>query len=320
MISTLIKRIFFVFIFVGLLPAIIHAQSEDGPLQKININDTLLRTNRTLLVAEPFNAQKVLLQLFPGKYYRLSKETFINELINWTCNTAKLQKYIDVNEDAVPVFPFENGVATRLLNVLDYKDAAGIEYKVMSFNHSEYDEDGAMTSRFTGGLLGLAKFIKTPSGWKLRIFQPAIAAYGAFSHCPAPQLLLIGKDQYAFMIKHSNGGGGGPFDGAYFLIGGANGAYQQMMAAYGIERTASENGCSWTSTYQVPESTKTYFRDILVTIKGKFKNGEAMAVPDSIAEKIKGFKKGTFTIEQRYVYKNGKGYELQSPVKTKVEK
>ncbi|MBB6110264.1 hypothetical protein SAMN05421821_10671 [Mucilaginibacter lappiensis] len=303
--------------------ASVFAQSQDEILKKKTINDTLLKTDRSLIVPEPFNAQKVLLQLFPGKYYNLSKGKYNNELINWECNTCKTQTYTDVNEDGIPQFPYQNGVATRLLNVMDYQDSTGVKYKVISFNHSEFDEDGAMTSRFTGGLLGLAKFVFTNGAWKLRIFQPAIGAYGAFSHCPDPKLVLIGQNQYAFMIKHSNGGAGGPFDGSYFLIAGTGGAYRQVLATYGVERTevSEEEGLSsWTSEYSVPASSKKFFRDVLITIKGTYKANDKEVIPPGIKDQVKGMKVASFKVIQRYVYKGSKGYELEQPVKATFTK
>lgn len=266
-----------------------------------------------------FDGQKALLQLFPGKYYNLSKDGYRNELINWECKGCKTKLYKDVNEDAAPAFPFTGGVATRLINVMDFKDVTGNPYKVISFNHSAYDEEGSQTSRFTGGMLGMAKFTLTEKGWKLTFFQPAIGAYGAFSSCPAPKPVLIGENQYAFMLKHSNGGGGGPFDGNFYLIAGAGGKYQELMAAYGIERTAvgdEEGLCSWEGTYSVPGSTKKYFRDIQVEIKGIYRSGDKDGMPDEIKSMVKNKKKGTFVLVRRYVYQAGKGYELQKPVKT----
>jgi hypothetical protein len=297
------------------------AQSKDDELlKKQNVSDTILQS-RTLLIAGPFDGWKALQQLFPGKHYKLVRKEYSNELINWECKSCKTKTYEDVNEDANGAFPYAEGVATRLMNVMDFKDSSGLQYKVISFNHSIFDEDGAQTSRFTGGLLGLAKFVLTDGGWKLRMFQPAIGAYGAFSQCPKPTPVLIGQDQYAFMLKHSNGGGGGPFDGAYFLIAGANGVYQQVMAAYGIEKTtvSEEEGLSsWTSEYSVPVSDKKYFRDIIITTKGIYKSTDTESLPADIQSLVKGKKKGTFTIVQRYVYKGSKGYELQLPAKVTV--
>jgi hypothetical protein len=294
------------------------SQTGDEPLKKKNVSDTVLLQTRSLLVPLPFNPQKVLLSLFPGEYYNLSKANYKNELINWECKSCKPKSYPDVNEDAVAPFPFARGVATRVINVMDFKDSKGVPYKIMSFNHSEYDEDGTQTSRFTGGLLGLAKFTLTEKGWKLVFLQPAIAAYGAFSSCPAPKPVMIGEDQYAFMIKHSNGGGGGPFDGNLYLIGGAGGRYQELMAAYGIERTkmAEQDGlCAWDAEYTVPVSEKKFFRDIVITVKGDYKRTDKEGMPDEIKKLVKAGKSGNFTLVRRYVYKAGKGYELEKPVK-----
>jgi len=165
-------------------------------------------------------------------------------------------------------------------------------------------------------LLGLAKFVLVDSTWQLRFFQPAIGAYGAFSQCPKPTAVLIGKDQYAFMLKSSNGPGGGPFDGSLFLIAGTGGAYQQIMAAYGVERTEVEEEeglSSWTFEYSVPVSEKKFFRDIIVTIKGTYIATDTDSMFDELKPLVKGKKKGQFMIVQRYVYKGSKGYVLQTP-------
>jgi hypothetical protein len=134
---------------------------------------------------------------------------------------------------------------------------------------------------------------------------------------------LIGQNQYAFMIKHSNGGAGGPFDGSYFLIAGSGGAYRQVLATYGVERTevSEEEGLSsWTSEYSVPVSGKKFFRDILITIKGTYKASDEEVIPAPIKNIIKGAKVASFTVIQRYVYKGSKGYELEQPVKASFTK
>lgn len=300
-----------------LLAGYTHATEED--LKKKNLSDTVLQ-ERNLIVPEPFDAQAALEKLFPGYYYDLSSDNYTNKLLSWECKTCVPKPCFDVNEIEENIFPGRNGVATRLLHEASYSDAAGIKYKVISFNHSEYDADGVMTSRFTGGILGMAKFMLTPEGWKLRMFQPAINAYGAFSQCPEPRLLLIGQDQYAFLIEHLNGGAGGPFTGADFLIAGANGAYRQVMAVYGTERTAGgeeEPNCNWKSEVRCPVSEKQFFRDIIVTTKGTYYAADKEGMPDMVRDKAKGKTKGTFTIEQRYVYK-GKAYESQGPAQCTV--
>jgi hypothetical protein len=299
-------------LFSILLTTTCFAQDE---LKKKNVSDTILRQDRKLEMPSPFDATKALLKLFPGKYYNLSKE-YTNDLISWECKGCATKQYEDVNDDANGPFPYSDGVATRLLNIMNYKDSAGTQYKVITFNHSIYDTDGAQTGRFTGGLLGLAKFVLVDSIWQLRFFQPAIGAYGAFSSCPKPTAVLIGKDQYAFMLKNSNGPGGGPFDGTLFLIAGTGGAYQQIMAAWGVERTEvgdDEGQSSWTYDYSIPVSEKKFFRDIIVTIKGTYKSTDTDHMFDELKPLVKGKKTGKFMIVQRYVYKGSKGYVLQTP-------
>ncbi|RQO64602.1 hypothetical protein DBR43_33010 [Pedobacter sp. KBW06] len=311
------KSIFCLLLLASTLFNNCYAQNDDEDLKKITVSDTILKA-RNLIIPGPFNAQKALLKLFPGKYYNITKRSgYQNELINWDIKTPDRKSYIDVNGyQGDLLFPFERGVATRLMNVMDFKDSTGLQYKVISFNHSEYDEEGLQTSRFTGGLLGLAKFALTKEGWKLRIFQPAIGGYGAFSNSPTPKPVLIGEDQYAFMIEHMNGGGGGPFFSALFLIAGTNGTYQQIMSAYGVKKTTGadeEVPTSWSSEYSVPLSKKKYFRDIIITTKGTYASSNLEGLPESVSARIKPGKKGKYSITTRYVYKGSKGYEAQVP-------
>lgn len=311
------------YIFLALILSIATrcaAQATDEELTLINVSDTVLQ-NRVMIVPDPFDPQQILRKLFPGKYYDLSTAKYTNKLINWSCKTCKPKDYPDVNEEGPASFPFNEGVATRLINVIDFKDSTGIEYKVLNFNHSVFDPDGAMTSRFTGGLLGMAKFARTAAGWKLRIFQPAIAAYGAFSSCPSPKPLLIGQDQYGFIIRHFNGPGGGPFYASYYLIAGAGGSYQQMMATEWVEKSANGDpeSSSWSAKYQVLPGTKKYFRDILITIDGIYKASDLDDLPPVVKAKlVKGKKLGKFQVVQLYRYKAGKGYELQPAPKVTV--
>ncbi|XZF12658.1 hypothetical protein ACTHGU_12785 [Chitinophagaceae bacterium MMS25-I14] len=301
------------FLFYLLLCAYLASgqKSTDGPLAITALRDTIL-VNRALLLPGPFDGEKALRALFPGKYYDLSKRSgYSNKLINWRCTGCTSKQYVDVNDDAAPPFPFSEGVATRLINVMDLKDANGGEYKMIAFNHSAYDEDGMQTSRFTGGLLGLAKFAKTENGWLLRSFQPAIGAYGAFSSCPSPKPLLIGEDQYAFLLKHNNGPGGGPFDASYFLIAGANGTYSQVMAAYRIERTnTEENESNWTADLPIVTGDKKYFKDLRITVHGVYyANKYEDDILTEIKDRLKGIKSCTFSYELTFVYSGAKGYQ-----------
>jgi len=298
--------------------------AQDGEILKKNLSDTVLSPTRLLDIPGAFDGQKVLQQLFPGKYYNLSSGNYNNELISWECKNCKTLQLIDMNEESTYAFPYEEGVATRLLNVMTYKDSSGTEYKMLAFNHSWYDADGAQTSRFTGGTLGRAKFTHIGNVWSMKFFQPAIGAWGAFSSCPTPKPVLIGHDQYAFMLVVQNGPGGGPFYDHLFLIAGTGGAYKQVMATYGVGRTKSddEGGSSeWTYEYSVPESEKRFFRDILVTIKGEYVAGVVESLSDALQAKIKakGKKKGHFKETSRYVFKWGKGYQLQGTPEITVE-
>lgn len=313
-------RIFLILLLAGTIGRT-AAQSANGPLPLKNVNDTVLRNPRQLLLPAKFDAWQALRALFPGEHSRLNSDGYTNEMINWTCKTCKRITYPDVNENPAGPFPFAGGVATRVLNVLDYKDAKGTSFKLLTFNHSIYDEEGMQTSRFTGGLLGLAKFNQTASGWKLTFFEPAIAAYGAFAAAPAPGLLRIGEDQYALLLKHSNGGGGGPFEGSYYLVAGAAGHYRQVMHAEGTARTGGEEGLNtWEATCSVPESGKKFYRDILVTLNGTFSSGAEDDLPPEVRQKAAAAGSGKFRIVRRYSYTAAKGYQLQPEVQVTVSR
>lgn len=299
---------------------IANAAAQEGELQKKDLSDTILLPTRTLSVSEPFDGLKVLRQLFPGQYYDLSSGNYKNQLINWECKTCKPRSYIDANEGSDYEFPYAAGIATRLLKVLSYKDSSGTQYRMLTFNHSEFDPDGAQTSRFTGGTIGLAKFVLTDGVWSLKYFQPAVGAYGAFSKCPAPELLLIGHDQYAFMLKSLNGGAGGPFYGNLYLIAGADGAYKEVLSAYAAQRTSGEDyPSSWDCVYNAPFSNKRFFRDIIVTIKGTYNAADFDDLPEEVKPYAKSNKAGKFTLAKRYVYKWGKGYQFQGPAGVTVD-
>lgn len=318
-------RSFFTIAFLLLTVHSLFAQQKEQPIIQLKeVRDTILGS-RSLVLPDPFDAKKAMLALFPGKYYNLSEKNYKNELISWRCKGCTVKTYPDVNgveED--PQFPFSNGVATRLINVMDIGDSKGGKYKYIAFSHSVYDEEGLLTGRFSGGLLGLAKFTFTNGSWVLRSFDPAIAAYGAFSSCPTPKPLLIGEDQYAFLIKHTNGGGGGPFGSNYYLIAGVNGAYREIMQAYDVELSDTEDKeSSWTSEIAVLPGEKKYFRDIVVTIKGTYyapaEKGAEIEVPRDAQDYLKGKGNCKFVITRKYTY-TAKGYEQKEASTVSISK
>jgi hypothetical protein len=106
---------FLLFKFVGFCQEV-----DQDELQKKNLQDTILQ-KRTLLLRGSFDGMKALRQLFPGKYYELSKngDPYRNKLINWSCNTCKPSQYPDENAmyfggltiESDHIFPYKEGVA-----------------------------------------------------------------------------------------------------------------------------------------------------------------------------------------------------------------
>jgi hypothetical protein len=299
----------------------LSACAQDSPptdLGRKKVSDTILR-HRSLMVPNPFDAKRTLLRLFPGKWYDRSQPKYKNQLISWICSTCTPKIYPDANQMDTLRFPYPDGVATRLLDVFSYSDSSGKQYKVMSFNHSEYDADGIQAGRFSGGLVGMATFMRVDSGWQMQAFQPAIGAYGSFSQAPKPQPLLIGNDQYAFLIGHVNGGAGGPFWQDTYLLALVDGSFRQLLAAYGTGRTAGFEGkSSWTYTCSVIPGQKQAFRDIAIVCKGHFAAPDPEALPQELKGKIKAGQQGNFTIRHVYVYTRIKGYQEELPAKVTI--
>lgn len=287
--------------------------------ERPNLSDTVLKKNRTLFIRDSLNPAIVLQKLFPGKKYNLDNKSF---LISWQCKKCIPNKYPDVNGvEGDQQFPYEEGVATRLINVIDYTDAAGSRYKLLSFNHSEYDTDGLQTGRFSGGLLGVAKFRQIDGGWEMRSFEPAIAAFGAFSQCPAPQPLQIGNDQYAFIINHSNGAAGGPYNTDLYLIAGINGSYKPIPLSQNVERfNVDKKHSAWNYTVNVVnDMAKKNFSDIQVKITGKYyavkeanpEDFEDDFVLPELEPYTKNKKQFQLVIDKVYTFKNNL-YQLKS--------
>lgn len=284
-------------------------------VQLKNVNDTILNTKRQLQVKDPFDAVKTMQKLFPGKLYTLSDH---NTFISWKCKNCKTALYTDVNGvEGDQDFPYERGVATRILDNIDYSDSKGNQFKLLLFNHSGYDEDGLQTGRFSGGLVGVAKFAKNDNVWEMRSFQPAIAAFGAFSQAPKPKLVEIGQDQYAFTLIHANGGAGAPYNGYLYLIVGFNGKYQPLMELGDYRLSNNGEGrTEWSSNYSViDDGKKKFFRDFAITTTGFYRKAKGeeddyeVDMPAEVSAMAKTKKQFNFVIEKRLSF-NGKWYTI----------
>ena len=297
------------FLFISICSA------QDDIVQLKNVSDTILNSKRILKTSDPLNGVKTMQQLFPGKLY---KKSSYNTFISWKCNTCKPSVYTDVNGvEENPLFPYTEGVATRLDTTINYTDSKGNQFKMLVFNHSVYDADGSQTGRFSGGLLGLAKFAKNENIWEMKSFQPAIAAFGAFAHIPALKLVEIGEDQYAFTLIHANGGAGGPYNGYLYLVVGFDGKYQTLMevADYRLSNNA-EGNTNWSSTYTVVnDGKKKFFRDFTITTTGFYKKAKGteddyeIEMPKELSEMAKTKKQFNFVIEKHFSFK-GKWYNM----------
>lgn len=287
--------------------------AQETDLQLKNVVDTILNTKRTLKVSEPFDGIKTMQKLFPGNLYHLADK---NTFISWKCKSCKPAPFLDVNgTEGDQLFPYTEGVATRLLANIDYKDSKGNQFKIIAFNHSVHDEDGLQTGRFSGGLLGVAKFAKNGNFWEMKSFQPAVAAFGAFAQCPTPKLVEIGEDQYALSLVHANGGAGAPYNGYFYLIAGFDGKYQPLMEVDNYSLTNSISS-DWSSSYTViADNNKKFFRDFKIVTKGSYKKAKGteddfeVDLPAELTEMAKTKKSFHFEIERRYAFK-GKFYKM----------
>ncbi|MBO9584694.1 MAG: hypothetical protein J7574_11100 [Flavobacterium sp.] len=287
--------------------------AQETDIQLKNVSDTILNTKRVLKFSDPFDGVKTMQKLFPGKLYHLADK---NTFLSWKCKTCKPTAFLDVNGvEGDQMFPYTEGVATRLLANIDYSDSKGNQFKILAFNHSVHDEDGLQTGRFSGGLLGLAKFAKNNTVWEMRSFQPAVAAFGAFAQCPTPKLVEIGEDQFAFTLLHVNGGAGGPFEGWLYLVAGFEGKYQPILEVENYQLTNVES-VKWSGTYSVVnDNSKKHFRDIIIKTSGTFdkaaraKDEFEVNLPEELAAMAKAKKSFNFEIERRYTFK-GKLYKM----------
>ncbi|KUJ62343.1 hypothetical protein AR687_07730 [Flavobacteriaceae bacterium CRH] len=292
--------------------SICSAQNDDI-VQLKNVSDTILNTKRTLFVSGQLDPLKTMQKLFPGKLYNMSDH---NTFMSWKCKSCKPVAYTDANgEEGDQLFPYTNGVATRLLTTIDYSDSKGNQFKFLVFNHSVYDADGLQTSRFTGGLLGVAKFAKNDNTWEMKSFQPAIQAFGSFAQSPVPKLVQIGEDQYALTLVHANGGGGAPYSGNLYLLVGFDGKYQPLMEVnyYTLFNSSSSE---WSSSYTVVnDNNKKFFRDFVITTTGSYKKAKGteddyeVDLPSEIAGMAKTKKQFNFVIERHFLFK-GKRYTI----------
>ena len=129
--------------------------AQDVDIKPKNVSDTILNSKRTLRFSDPFNEERIMQKLFPGKLYHLPDK---NTFVSWTCKTCKPAPFIDVNGvEGDQMFPYTSGVATRLLANIDYSDSKENKFKIIAFNHSVHDEDGLQTGRVCCGFLLLAK-------------------------------------------------------------------------------------------------------------------------------------------------------------------
>lgn len=304
-------RLNYAYLLLVLFTTFSFAQDEPDVLLK-NVSDTILNTKRTLKMADPLDDIKVMQKLFPGKLYNLADK---NTFVSWNCKSCKPAPFPDANEvEGDQLFPYERGVATRLLSSIDYADSKGNQFRILTFNHSNYDEDGLQTGRFSGGLLGIAKFAKNGNSWEMRSFQPAVAAFGSFAQCPTPKLVQIGEDQYALSLVHANGGPGAPYSAYLYLIAGFDGKYQSLMEVgyYALSNSVSSN---WSGSYTVvTDNNKKFFRDFVITTTGSYKKAKGteddfeVDLPEEVATLAKTKKQFNFVIERRFSF-SGKWYK-----------
>lgn len=270
---------------------------EDLPIRAVS--DTILG-KRHLAVSDPFDSVKVLRKLFPGalgadRYHKSGK------IIDWSCPTCPVRSYPNAFMDEPQKFPYEDGTATRVLKVTETRDSLGVRYKFLFVNHSPYDEDGLQTGRFEGGLLGVAVFAFTDSAWELRLFQPAIAAYGSYSQCPDPELIADGT----FLIRSVNGPAGGPFQEDDYVLQINGGRFKQVLAAYRMGMTKGIDWNShWTGKCKILPGNGPH-PDVQFTISGTVYAGD----DDYLVPELKGFAKtgthASFKIVRTYRYDHG---------------
>ena len=303
------RLILFLFIFSLF---IVNSFGQQSTIVKKNVSDTILNEKRTLNIpSDSFHSMKVMQKLFPGKLYDLSSKDYQDFFISWECK--KCRPAVNIERE----FPYTDGVITRLRKTINYKDSKGNEFKILVFNHSSFFENEEDKRHGIKGILGLAKFAKINGNWQIRSFQPAVGEFGSYGQCPAPDLIVIGGDQYALTLNNKFKLNGGPTISSLILIAGNNGKYSRILTVDMYEQLKSINCCdrvTWESTIKVDQnSKKQYYRDVIVTTKGKYNRpgpNEDDSVPNEIESFTKNKKSFRFVIEKRYIF-NGKQYVLK---------
>jgi len=230
---------------------------------------------KKLEITGDLSIKKVLQKLFPGTLcYEEPTANDTSFYITWTCPACpkKISNYIE--GEKVP-FPYDDINETRSTNndILFINDA-GHETAIVPFSTCQ-----SMGGRLQPGILGLAYFYKTPSGWSLKYFDPAINYGGQFGVAPFPKdyLKLNNNDWGCYtddlFSPGAPAGGYVPIFSSVDVYGPVNDKLTNML---NVQNTSCVNigdndpSCSgWSSFFIVDENSNSFFNDLILVTSGK---------------------------------------------------
>lgn len=241
--------------------SLVFKQKErvNGPSER----PTAKELNRTsldpgkLVIREPFRADSVLHQLFPGNYQRMATldEKDSLDVIWWLCRDCELTPYVYAfwtDPDEHYYFPDSAWNTTLLLqekHVTIGRDA----YVALSFFHTQ-ETVPEFCGRFSGAPTGMALFVHQGSTYTLTNFAAVLNSYGSFGRPIYPEILRAGDDTFIVDMTTYNGGAGG--------------AYTEVKEVYipsgrGFNRVLRETFLSCVNTHEGEWRTSVHLSDTL---------------------------------------------------------
>lgn len=281
-----------------------------------------------LLDAESDSAFAVaaLWRLFPGSDLPSVREDREGEdMVAWACPDCPLRTFpsgwgwaADSTEDVI-AFPYEANF-TAVLGTLRFRDQAGTEFILVSFNTAE---DWLPSGRFTHGILGLALFERQDRECLLRSFAPALDASGGFMRAFPPDTAWNAASKQPLFVINA-------FEPPGFAVLRYWPMYSQLriysVIAGKFERILLENdtecrnvwldapGPHWVADFSL-EPASGDFPDLTITRRGRFekndeweKEGAEMFVLPGLEPYAASGKPFNFVIKTRFVF-DGKTYQ-----------
>jgi hypothetical protein len=266
-----------------------------------------------LSLKHPFNSYQALFKLFPGRYFASDGNVSLSW---WTSSATKKKKFPNWSYawdpyEETDIFPWKES-QTEHLATYKYTNAKGEECILYSVSSTEFSSGVIHCGRFTGGILGMALFIRENDQWMLKKFNPAVGCYGNYACAFIPNKAKTQQGEEVFYFTGSNGGAGGPYIGNHFVVIPTDTSYIEACV---IRNSACYNRYSGWDTELEFISTGNTFPDIVATTEGRIDGSDSFLsefwgnVPETAQKYAQHHYAFKFRETKEYQYTNGK-YEL----------